>query len=140
MKRQLTFVSALVFVASGVVAEPNIDRGKHEYESNCASCHGLTGKGDGPLSQIMFKKATDLTTLAKRNDNVFPAQRVYEIIDGRQEVEAHGPRVMPVWGDEYRSDVPDLYLEGIGFIRYRNYIARARIAMLVDYLHRIQQK
>jgi hypothetical protein len=121
-----------------VLAEPKTDYGKIEYESNCASCHGLTGKGDGPLSRIYLAKPTDLTTLAKRNESVFPAQRVFEIIDGRQEVEAHGPRAMPVWGRDYRSKVPDLW--ELGYFDFRGQVARAKIAMLVDYLYRLQEK
>lgn len=126
----------LSFLASEALAQPATDYGKAEYESNCASCHGLTGKGDGPLSEVYRLKSTDLTTLAKRNDGVFPAQRVYEIIDGRQEVAAHGPRAMPVWGSDYRSRVPDLPqiydLPGA--------VAHFKLAALVDYLHRLQEK
>ena len=149
MKVSIATIAGLFFLASGVLADPNADYGKTEYESNCASCHGLKGKGDGPLSQIYLTKPTDLTTLAKRNGGVFPAQRVHEIIDGRQEVEAHGPRTMPVWGREYRTKVPDLPPQlgfppqlGLGYTdyRYRNRIAHAKIAMLVDYLYRLQEK
>ena len=127
----------LSFLAAEALAQPEIDYGKDQYESNCASCHGLTGKGDGPLSHIFRPKATDLTTLAKRNDGVFPAQLVYEIIDGRKEVEAHGPRAMPVWGRDYLRDVPDLYQLEIS--DFRGAIANAKIVALVDYLHRIQE-
>ena len=129
---------ALSFLVSEAPAQPNTDYGKAEFESNCASCHGLSGKGDGPLSQIYVTKPTDLTTLAKRNDGVFPAKRVYEIIDGRQEVKVHGPRSMPVWGQDYRNQAPDL-LE-LGVYDLRGGIANAKILGLVDYLYRIQEK
>lgn len=128
------------FHASESLAQPDTDYGKAEYESNCASCHGLAGKGDGPLSQIYLTKPTDLATIAKRNGGVFPAQRVYEIIDGRQAVEAHGPRTMPVWGQDYRKEAPDLFGLGIYIHDLRGGIANARILSLVDYLSRLQEK
>ena len=134
----------LSLLVSKALAEPGIDVGKTEYDSNCASCHGLTGKGDGPLSKKYLTKPTDLSTLAKRNGGVFPAQRVYEIIDGRQEVEAHGPRVMPIWGQDYRAEAPDIFYPNWGGGPYihdlRGGIAHAKIISLVDYLYRLQEK
>jgi mono/diheme cytochrome c family protein len=117
--------------------ETKFDFGQFEYESNCASCHGLSGKGDGPIVQHLVTKPSDLTVLSKNNGGVFPAQRVYEIIDGRKEVEAHGTRTMPVWGREFRSTVP--HVEELGLMDFGPQIAHARIASVVDYLYRIQE-
>jgi len=74
--------------------------------------------------------------MAKNNGGVFPAQRAYEIIDGRQDVEAHGPRAMPVWGRDYRAKVPDLE----SYYDLRSTIAQAKILALIDYLYRLQDK
>jgi mono/diheme cytochrome c family protein len=57
------------------------DLGKREYDANCAVCHGVTGKGDGPYPHPMGA-AADLTVLAKKNGGVFPFQAVYEYVDG----------------------------------------------------------
>jgi mono/diheme cytochrome c family protein len=65
----------------------------------CASCHGTGGEGDGPVAPTLIQKPADLTRIAERNDGVFPKERVSAVIDGREEVAAHGPREMPVWGD-----------------------------------------
>ena len=46
-----------------------------------------------------------LTRYTERNDGIFPSERIYRIIDGR-EVQSHGDRDMPVWGDVFRSE-PD---------------------------------
>lgn len=128
---------ALSFPLTKVAAQSADDYGKAEYESNCASCHGVGGKGDGPLTKIYIPMApADLTTMAKRNGGVFPTQRAHEIIDGRQAVPAHGPRVMPVWGRDYYGQAPDLE----GFYDLRATITSARIAALVDYLFRLQEK
>jgi len=117
-------------------AQDKTDFGKTEFESKCASCHGQSGKGDGSLSRMFTTKPTDLTKMAKNNGGVFPAQRAYEIIDGRQDVEAHGPRAMPVWGRDYRAKVPDLE----SYYDLRSTIAQAKILALIDYLYRLQDK
>ena len=64
--------------------------------------------------------------LAKRNGGVFPENAVNETIDGRKEVEAHGPRDMPVWG--YR------YMRGDDVAR------KTRQQALIDYLRRMQER
>jgi len=111
------------------------DFGKAEYESNCAGCHGVNGKGGGPYVDFIRQTPSDLTTLAKRNGGRFPVQRVYEIIDGRAvDIQAHGPRDMPIWGADYTSKAGE-HLE-----YYPEVFARNRILMLIDYLYRIQAK
>lgn len=118
-------------------AQAKFDFGKREYLSNCASCHGADGKGNGVLRPHLTKSPTDLTTLAKRNSGVFPSQRVYEVIDGRQAVATHGTRDMPVWGTDYiaksAQDWQDWPYDAEAY-------ARARIAALSDYVHRLQVK
>jgi len=64
-------------------AAPLDDWAKREYETHCAVCHGLGGKGDGVFA-AQLKSGTvvpDLTGLAKGNNGVFPFKRVYETID-----------------------------------------------------------
>jgi mono/diheme cytochrome c family protein len=113
-------------------AQSRFDFGKSEYESSCASCHGVSGKGDGAMVGMLTKPPSDLTTLAKRNGGVFPVQRISEMIDGRTSVMigSHGAREMPVWGHVYRSEDT----------QPRDLHARNRISALVDYLARIQGK
>ena len=43
----------------------NIDVDKTEYQSSCAACHGINGKGDGPVSKELKTPPADLTVLAK---------------------------------------------------------------------------
>src|SRR5437016_14406567 len=40
--------------------EKSTARGKEIYTQNCHSCHGPTGKGDGPAAKDLPKKARDL--------------------------------------------------------------------------------
>ena len=91
------------------VAQPQqADAGKAEYQSSCASCHGVDGKGTGPVADALKTKPADLTMIAKHNNGVFPFGRIYEIIDGRLEVKSHGVRDMPVWGFRFSpAPIPD---------------------------------
>ena len=115
------------------------DLGKFEYESSCAICHGMEGKGDGPwpFATMGSPPVADLTTLARRNGRRFPFQRVYETIDGRSPVRAHGPSDMPVWGSRYRTMNPDAYFEA----PYDpDAYVRTRILALTEYVYRLQAK
>src|ERR1700686_4643543 len=76
---------------------PSLD-GADLFRSYCATCHGLTGKGDGPVAAALEKSVPDLTTITRRNGGTFPAKRVRTIIAGDQLVIAHGTREMPIWG------------------------------------------
>jgi len=74
------------------------------YERHCASCHGLTGKGDGPLADSFIVAPSDLTTLARRAGGRFDESAVMMTIDGRLLVAQHGPREMPVWGAVFAQE------------------------------------
>lgn len=57
-------------------------------------CHGATGKGNGPyVSMLRIESMPDLTTLQAHNSGVYPFERVYETIDGRRAIKAHGPSI-----------------------------------------------
>jgi mono/diheme cytochrome c family protein len=99
-------VTTLSFTASAGNMEEKLVMGKLEYEAKCAVCHGVTGKGDGPFTNQLKMPSTDLTQLAKNNDGVFPETEVYMALDGRSEVQAHGPREMPIYGEVYLAEGP----------------------------------
>ena len=67
----LLAVSLIAASASVFAQQRRVDVGKLEYGSNCASCHGITGKGDGVLKPWLTKSPSDITTLAKKNGGVF---------------------------------------------------------------------
>lgn len=98
------------------------------------SCHGVDGRGDGPLAKGMQPPPTDLTTISRRNSGRFPADRLRAIVDGRDDVRAHGPRAMPVWGNRYRQRSDPLETDK-AIERH----ARQRIDSLVRYLKSIQR-
>lgn len=100
------------------------------YRAYCASCHGESGRGDGPVALALRTPPTDLTRLTQRNGDVFPADRVAERIDGRSHVAAHGPSEMPVWGDPLSSSFP---AKGEAALN-------ARVAALVEHLRTLQAR
>ena len=128
-------VVALPMLAAG--QQQKIDLGKREYDANCAVCHGVKGRGDGPYAGIVNTRIPDVATLAKRNNGVFPFARVYETVDGTQVVKAHGTRDMPIWGNDYKVKGAEYYME----VPYDpEMYVRARILALTEYVYRLQEK
>lgn len=84
---------------SGVVAK---NEGPMLFKQYCATCHGLTAKGDGPTAPSLKKLPADLTTLQEPG-KPFPGVHVIHQITGDDEMTtAHGSREMPVWGKAFR--------------------------------------
>jgi len=118
--------------------------GSDEYRMSCLSCHGVGGRGNGPLAKFLTVPPGDLTKLAKNNRGQYPKVKaghfpflhVYEIIDGRADVAAHGERAMPVWGNRYLAEQPATTGPYVG--EYEKAV-RGRILELVYYLQSIQQ-
>jgi len=44
---------------SFAAAADDLAAGKLLFETNCASCHGLTGKGDGPVGAVLTPRPRD---------------------------------------------------------------------------------
>ena len=98
------------------------------FGSYCASCHGTTARGDGPLAATMRRKPANLTEIAKRNGGEFPSAIVYRTIDGRQPVRGHGGPDMPEWGAAFEKSSEAGDADRV----------RRVIQSLVDYLASIQ--
>ena len=124
----------------------DVDIGKSEFQSSCASCHGADARGKGPLSDQLRTPPADLTVLAKKNNGVFPANAIYQTIDGTKTLPAHGSREMPIWGERFNPIVnlphyvDPFYWEKAGPDQKPEVVVRKRILSVVDYLSRIQQK
>ena len=104
--------------------------GEQLYVRFCASCHGVEGRGDGPVAQSFASKIPDLTLIASRHGGEFQRDWVDRTIDGRAKIAAHGAYTMPVWGEDF-SQIGDPDAERA---------TRTMIARLVDYLETLQQK
>jgi len=77
--------------------------GPELYRAYCASCHGVEGRGDGPVASSLSVEVPDLTQIAHRQGGRFPADQIRKIIDGRTTMPPHGTRAMPVWGRAFRA-------------------------------------
>jgi len=116
------------------------DLGKREYLNKCAICHGQSGKGDGGMMDLLKKAPSDLTMLSKKNGGVFPFDRVFAVIDGREVVKSHGDRDMPIWGRDYSADTVRAAEYFVDVPYDMEIYVRARILALIDYLNRLQSK
>lgn len=128
---------AMAATGAGPLAAESVDIGRSEYDANCVACHGSEGKGGGVFAEMLKSPVPDLTGLAKKNGGVFPTARVYAVIDGREDVKAHGSRDMPIWGTDYQAAGKPAYDD---YPFNAEFFVRARILALIDYLYRIQAK
>jgi mono/diheme cytochrome c family protein len=102
--------------------------GRDLFEFYCASCHGRSGRGDGPTAPALKTAMPDLTTLARRNAGTFPRPRVLAIVTHGSALPtpAHGSRDMPVWGPIFRALDPNDARTAV------------RISNIVDYVESLQ--
>ena len=97
-----------LFCASAWATDYRTTSGQELFQKFCASCHGKSAKGDGPIAKSLKTPPADLTLIARRYGGTFPVKRIEEIVDGRVKVDAHGPSAMPVWGEEFtRAEAGD---------------------------------
>ena len=103
MIERAVLLASLLCVAVGAWGEEDVTvtLGKMEFAKRCAACHGADGRGDGPLADLLVRAPLDLTQISQRNGSKFPVLDVYQAIDGRRGLRAHGTSEMPLWGDYY---------------------------------------
>jgi mono/diheme cytochrome c family protein len=103
--------------------------GKQMYGSYCASCHGVDGKGDGPVGASLKYPPADLTVLSRNNGGKFPSAHVASVLQLGARIPSHGDAEMPVWGPV------------LGKMDQANSLDRPlRISNLSRYLETIQAK
>ncbi len=94
----------------------------------CATCHGVDGKGDGPVVPSLRQPPPDLTKIAARHRGHFPSEELRRFVAGTdQPAPAHGSREMPVWGPIFRSLEP------------HDRLTQVRIENLVAYIETLQK-
>jgi mono/diheme cytochrome c family protein len=130
------FASVVGFVAlpaSATEPDPMLARvGAEMFQQYCASCHGTSADGKGPVAPALKTMPADLTRIAARRGGEFPDAEISRWIDGRFDVVAHGTREMPIWGRKFQ--------ETIGAGTDPDAVVRGRVLTLVEYLKTIQQK
>lgn len=125
----------MLFSISGKVfgTEPSAVQ---EYKENCARCHGIDGKGEGPdANEKPGYRPADLTQIARHNGGKFPRRKIYDVIDGGNRLPGHynfnSP--MPLWGLGFQ-------LTGREYSKESEAAVKRRINLLLDYLESIQLK
>ena len=103
--------------------------GKDLYTAYCASCHGMTGQGDGPAAPALKSAVPDLRTISRRNHGTFPQERIEKmILEGKSSSGVHGSEERPVWGPVFRRVEND---RDLGLVRVR---------AVTGYLKKIQKQ
>jgi mono/diheme cytochrome c family protein len=122
----LALAAAPPAVPNGRAAAEN--EGRALFATYCASCHGTSGRGNGPSAEEFRRRPADLTQYAKQNGGVFNDAALHRIVDGRT-VKAHGSFEMPVWGDAFK------WRQGLD-----EDAIKARIDAIVRYIASIQER
>lgn len=99
------------------------------YAQLCASCHGPEGRGDGPVAATLSTPPADLTRITA-NHGEFSEMDLFDTVDGRAIIPAHGSREMPVWGYELEARTPEDMPGRAG--------AQEMLALIIDYLRTLQ--
>jgi len=100
------------------------------FGNYCAACHGLDGRGNGPVSKALKQEVPDLTRLSLRNNGAFPAIHVRTVITfGADDLlSAHGSKEMPIWGPTFHE------------IEFDQDLGNVRLENVTTYLESIQRK
>ena len=146
MSRWLLIAEILIATNTLVWAQ-DLEKGRIEFLSKCAGCHGSDGKGAGPMSSKLKIKPADLTVLAKRNNGVFSPDAVAETVDGRRAIELHRNE-MPIWGcrqgpppgSQTKAYEPKPIDSLLDMPCDPEEVIRKRILDIVEYLAQIQEK
>ena len=72
--------------------------GKLMYSSYCAPCHGVDGRGQGPVATALRTPPMDLTVLSRNIHGKFPDTHIVSVLQSGVEIPSHGSAEMPVWG------------------------------------------
>jgi mono/diheme cytochrome c family protein len=87
---------------AAIVGANDAGQGRALYLRYCASCHGANGEGNGPVAPALKTAPTNLRLLSDLYGKPLQEEKVARAIDGRAEIEAHGPRdagvsASPTW-------------------------------------------
>lgn len=129
-----TLAAGICFGQSNTPAITKLNRtsatnGKQMFNNYCASCHGLDGKGNGPVAPTLKMPPTDLTVLSKNNHGQFPESHVINVLQNGTAIRSHGTPDMPIWGPL------------LGRMEGRSpQVQKLRISNLVRYLETLQSK
>jgi mono/diheme cytochrome c family protein len=105
--------------------------GKQMYVSYCAPCHGVDGRGNGPIASSLVQRPADLAVLSKNNGGKFPSTHVVSVLQFGITVSAHGNAEMPIWGPVFSNMNPT---------NTQKDVIALRVSNLTRYLDSLQVK
>lgn len=145
MVRNLFFAALVVALLAGIgyanqpaprtlvisVSKITPTSGKQMYVSYCAPCHGVDGRGNGPMAAALRNQPTNLALLTRNNGGKFPSTHVISVLEFGAANPSHGTAQMPVWGPLFRNmDRAELPTD----------MRALRISNLSEYLQTLQAK
>jgi mono/diheme cytochrome c family protein len=111
MLKRLLITAMVVVVAASVacasqgsskvtipVGKTSPTSGQQMFTSYCAPCHGVDGRGHGPVAPALKIPPADLGLLSWGNHGKFPDTHVVSVLQNGSDLPAHGTALMPVWG------------------------------------------
>lgn len=127
----MRLVLLTLLLAAPAAAQPT---GAELYMQFCATCHGISADGNGPMAPILLAPPPDLTGLSEQNGGEFPVFGVIQRIDGRDPLLAHGGE-MPLWGDVFEGERAAAVSTGSG----QPVLTSESIARVTEYLRTVQR-
>jgi len=97
----MVMVLAAIQLAGIASGAGDVAKGKAKYQELCASCHGASGKGDGPAATGLPTKPrnhTDAAYMTKLKD-----QQVFDFIKKGGQAMGKSP-LMPAWGGQISDE------------------------------------
>ncbi len=136
----LIVLTSVAAVSPGIASADENEQiwAEQDFLSYCAPCHGLEGRGDGPVADHLKIRPADLTAISRRNGGTFPFDATYSKVEGLDMPGAHGSSKMPVWGLWFTNQAvgESLLLEDAKPAEER---VRQRIRAIVAYLRTLQE-
>ena len=97
---------AAVLLPALALAQGNPAKGKDLYTTNCAGCHGPTGKGDGPAAAALTPKPSDLTNKASMSG--LKDQYLFDLIQKGGVPVGKSPLMLPLGSKLKDGDIRDV--------------------------------
>ncbi len=97
--KRAAVVAAGLWLVSSAAPAAHAQDAKQLYEKNCNSCHGPSGKGDGPASKMLKPPAADFATALKGKADADIAKVIKE---GGKAVGKSA--MMPAYGSKLTDD------------------------------------
>ncbi len=113
------------------VSKAPANNGKQMYVNYCAPCHGVDGKGNGPVAAALKTQPTNLAVLSRNHGGKFPSTHIASVLQFGTAHPSHGSAEMPLWGPALGSgdSAPS-----------ENDVRALRISNLSRYLQTLQEK